>query len=99
MKFSDLKDGMIVYDMHTYRMGNTTQRTYGVWQIYIQKVEPETQTVIASWNGNPFTRFYASTYRKWRKTEPVLVKTGIFGRRPETREEKKQRKAKEATIV
>jgi hypothetical protein len=79
MTFDKLKPGMVVYDVHSYRMGNTTLRSVGVWQVQIVSVDAETQTVIASWNHNTPEKYRRRTWEKWRLKEPKLVNTGMWG--------------------
>lgn len=89
MKIEKLSPGMVVYDVHSYRMGNTTMRSMGVWRVRIASVDLDKQTCIASWNGNEPKKFWHRDISKWRKEEPVMI-TGAFGKqRLATREEKK----------
>ena len=89
MKFEKLKPGMVVYDVHSYKMGNTTQSTVGVWEVRIVTVDIESRLITASWNGNPAKTFFYGDAMKWREKEPMLI-TGSFGRsRLATREELK----------
>ena len=92
MKIDKLKPGMIVYDVHSHRMGNTTMRTLGVWRIRIEQLDLEKRTVYASWNNNPARWFHSNIWSKWKLKEPVLIRGGITTRRP-THEELAQIKA------
>lgn len=83
---------MTVYDVGTYRMGNTTARTVAVWPVFIESVDVEKGMVTARWNGNPPENYYANRFKSWRKNKPVLVKSG-FGFRLQTREEQKATRA------
>jgi len=80
ISITKLKPGMVVYDAHSQKMGNTTMRTMGVWPVKI--VEVHENSVIASWNGNPPRIYWARSGGKfpWRANEPKLVKSG-FGYR------------------
>ena len=88
MKFEKLKPGMVVYDVHSVKMGNTNMRTVGVWLVKIVSIDTETRMVTASWNGNRAEKFSSRTAEKWREKEPLLIETGFCGRtRLATREE------------
>lgn len=93
MKFTDLKPDLTVYDAHKHKMGNTTMRTWGVWSVRIISVNQADQTVTASWNSNPEQVYSKSTWSKWRKVKPMMVKSG-FGQRLATRDEIKAIKTK-----
>jgi hypothetical protein len=87
MKFEKLQPGMVVYDVHRHKMGNTTASTVGVWRVLIVSVDS------ASWNGNPAKKFFYVDAEKWREKEPLLIR-GAFGRaRLATREELKAARA------
>ena len=93
MKFEKLKPGMVVYDVHRHKMGNTTMSTVGVWTVRIESVDHEAKRVVASWNGNRAKTFFYGDAMKWREKEPVLIR-GVFGSaRLATREELKARAA------
>ena len=97
MKFDELKPGMVVYDVHSERMGNTMLRSVGVWEVKILSVAPDCVTY--SWNYNREQRAYRGSrvISKWRKDRPVLIRDGLAGQmRLETRAEAKARKSKEA---
>ena len=94
MKLESLKPGMVVYDVGTYRMGNTTMRSVGVWPVRIVEIDMEKRIVVASWNGNPPKRFVSSEATRWRKNEPLIIRSPMGRARLATREEIKA--AKEA---
>ena len=77
ISITKLKPGMVVYDAHSQKMGNTTMRTMGVWPVKI--VEVHENSVIASWNGNAPRKYYGTKF-PWRANKPKLVKCG-FGYR------------------
>lgn len=77
---SKLQPGQTVWDAHTHRMGNTTQRTLGVWEVRIESVDVEKQTVVGSWNNNPPEKFYRRSWSKWRLKKPVTVRNGYHCR-------------------
>jgi hypothetical protein len=94
MKFEKLKPGMVVYDVHRHKHGNTTMSTVGVWTVRIVSVDHEAKRVTASWNGNSPKNFYYGEATKWREKEPLLIR-GAFGtKRLATREELKAARAK-----
>jgi hypothetical protein len=58
IKFDKIEPGMILLDIHSYRMGNSTMRELGLWRVRIISVDKETQTAMVSWNGNPPKKWY-----------------------------------------
>lgn len=75
MKLSRLQTGQIVYDVAKTRMGNTTLRTVSVWRVRVIAVDSEKATVTASWNGNPARTYTARAVKRWRATEPTLIRS------------------------
>ena len=67
MKFEKLVVGMVLYDRHKYRAGNTTMRVLGEWRVRIISIDPEKRTAMASWNSNPPNR--------WRESDLAKLKT------------------------
>lgn len=94
MKFEKIKPGMTLYDVHSYKMGNTTIRSMGVWHVRVITVDAETRSAIVSWNTNTPSRWSERQLSKLRERKPLMVDTGM-GRRLATREEIKAAKAKE----
>lgn len=94
MKFEKLKPGMTVYDVHSYRMGNTTMRTLGTWRVRIHSVDAEKRSCMASWNGNAPQRFPEHAIKKWKEKEPLLVRTAFGSYRRPTRDELAAHRAK-----
>lgn len=94
MKFEKLQPGMKVYDVGKTKMGNTTLTTVSIWPVTIQSVDPETRTVMASWNGNQARKFYERSYSKWKAEMPLTIEGGFGRRRLATREEIAAHKAK-----
>lgn len=95
MKFEKLKPGMVVYDVHSYAMGNTTIRSIGVWEIRIISVDETSRSCMASWNGNQRRQYFEHNIKQWKEKKPYLV-AGHFGsyRRP-TRAELAEHRAKQ----
>lgn len=54
IKFSKIEPGMILLDIHSYGVGNTTMRALGSWPVKIISVDREAQTARVVWNScNP----------------------------------------------
>lgn len=96
MKFEKIEPGMILWDVHSYRMGNTTVRSLGTWQVKILSVDRERQCASVSWNGNPAQTYYRLRLEKLKDKKPTLVRTGFGAYRRPTREEAKAIREKEA---
>jgi len=92
MKFEKLSPGMVVFDVHSYRMGNTKLRSVGVWNIKVIEIATSERSVWASWNSNPPRRYYESEVKKWREKKPMLVRTLMGSYRLATKEEQKKHK-------
>lgn len=64
--------GAVLYDNHTYRMGNTTMRAMGEWEVKILEVidslVPGAPSAVVSWNGNPPQRWSWISLRKLHRT-------------------------------
>ena len=78
MKFEKIKEGERYYDVHSYRMGNTTLRSVGVWDVKIISIDAERRTAIVSWNGNGPETWHEWELKKLRTKRPELVE-GFFG--------------------
>lgn len=92
MKLTSLKPGMVVYDVQRHRMGNTTLITHSVYKVEIFEVHDN--HIVASWNGNPRQKFFESGVEKFRKNEPVMIRSAMGYARPATRAEKEELKSK-----
>lgn len=82
MKFEKIKPGMILYDVHAERLGNTTLRTMDCWEVEIVSVDAERGTAVVIWNGNrhrPST-YYRRDLERLRAKEPEMETFG-FGQR------------------
>ncbi len=88
MKLENLAPEQIVYDAHKSKMGNTTMRSMGVWQVKIISVDLERQTVEASWNDNSPRTYGKESWSKWRAVKPILIGSNI--KRLATKEETKR---------
>ena len=89
MKFEKLMPGMVVYDVHRHKLGNTTMSTVGVWKVRIVSVDHEAKRVTASWNGNSAKTFFYGEATKWREKAPLLIRGAFGSARLATREELK----------
>jgi len=99
MRFEKIKAGDVLYDVHNYRMGNTTIRSVGAWPVKIIELHPESQSATVSWNHNDDRprRYGRRDLERLKAKEPVLVDTGFFGqKRRATRAEIAAMKAKAA---
>lgn len=76
-KFELIKAGDVLYDVHSERMGNTTMRRQGVWEVYVKEVHDG--YAIVSWNGNPPQRYNRSQIDKLRKNEPKKLNGHVKG--------------------
>lgn len=93
MKFDKLEAGMTLYDVGTYRMGNTSMRSVGVWPVYVKEIDVEKRRALVSWNSNGYQWYGERAIEKLKAKEPILIRTGLGMRRP-TREELAEIKAK-----
>jgi len=54
IKFEKIKPGMELLDVHSVRMGSTTMRELGCWDVRIVSVDAEKRTAMVIWNGKGF---------------------------------------------
>jgi len=91
VKIEKLKAGDVLYDVHSYRMGNTKMRSVGVWEVSVKEVHltPEVGApyIIASWNGNRAEKMYGRQIERLRSKRPMLIRTTTGRTRLATREE------------
>ena len=95
MKFEKIKPGMTLYDVHSYRMGNTTLKTMGCWTVRVISVDTEKRTAVVSWNGNRETTYYENALTKLKESKPIMVRNIMGSYRLQTAEEKKAAKLAE----
>lgn len=87
MKFEKIQPGMTLYDVHSTRMGNTTMRSLGTWQVKVLEIDTERRRARVSWNSNPPTWYSESQLAKLKGERPTLIKTaGGAYRRPTLKE-------------
>lgn len=48
MKLEKMQAGITLYDVHRYKMGNTTMSTVGVWHVYVKEVNSDMGFIVAS---------------------------------------------------
>jgi hypothetical protein len=88
MKFEKIEAGMVLYDVHSHKMGNTTIRSLGVWTVRVISVDKERKSARVSWNGNREETYYRAQLEKLKAKPPVLVRTSFGAYRRQTKEEK-----------
>lgn len=64
IKFEKIEPGMTLHDIHSERMGNTTMRELGRWDVRIVSVDREKRSAVVRWNGNSPTTWYAGELTK-----------------------------------
>jgi hypothetical protein len=74
IKFEKIKAGDVLYDVHSYRMGNTTLRSLGCWEVRVISVDPQLRNAVVSWNSNRPETWSERRLKKLCAKEPVLVK-------------------------
>lgn len=80
MKFEKIKAGDVLYDVHSYRMGNMTIRSVGVWDVRVLTIDATTRSAIVSWNGNRPETMHERSLVKLRGKRPILIE-GFCGSR------------------
>ena len=93
IKFEKIKPGMVLYDVHTYRRGNTTLRSYGEWEVDIIEVYPETRSASVRWNGNRPEVWREKQLNGLRAKPTEMVRDFFGAQRPAKKHEKKGAKA------
>lgn len=75
IKFEAIAPGDILWDCHTYRMGNTTMTSTGAWDVVIVSVDTVNRTAIVRWNNNPPTLWREHQIRKlMRKKSAAAIR-------------------------
>lgn len=77
--YNTIKVGDVLYDCHTYGMGNTVMRAMGVWEVKIVALERNGAEV--RWNGNRPERWHMNRLDKLRRSPPEWVSNPIDGAR------------------
>ena len=63
VSFDKIKPGMVLLDIHSTRMGNTTIRRLGCWRVLVVSVDHEARTAMCSWNSNKPTLYTESKFK------------------------------------
>ena len=66
-----IKAGDELWDVHRYKMGNTTCRAMGSWRVNVLSVDRSeygVESAMCSWNGNRPERFYPGRIRRLRRS-------------------------------
>jgi len=66
VKYETIKAGDVLWDVHKYRMGNTTMRAWGSWEVKVEKLTP--YGAICSWNGNASEQWSKRRLAKLRRS-------------------------------
>lgn len=56
--FEKIVAGMVLYDLHREKLGNTTMSELGAWPVKIIEVDYERRSALVRWNGNAPKRLY-----------------------------------------
>jgi hypothetical protein len=88
MKFEKIAAGMVLYDVQSTRMGNTTMKSLGTWSVRIISVDQESRSAVVSWNGNPPRTYGERALAKLKARRPILIRTEMGRMRRPTREER-----------
>jgi hypothetical protein len=88
IKFEKVKPGMVLYDNHRTKMGNTTMSRMGEWPVFVREIDAERQRALVSWNCNP-----AQWYDR-RRVEKLFATP--LAERKKKREEQARKKASAA---
>lgn len=91
MKISSLKPGDTAWQLYRHKMGNTTISTLSVWRVSVKEVHED--HVIASVNGNAHRKYRERDVAKWKKKEPVVIRSRMGYSRLATNTEKEALKS------
>lgn len=69
IKFEKIVPGMILFDIHSHKMGNTNLRELGKWDVKVISIDAEARTVVVSWNGNRPEVYYEHDLKRLHVTE------------------------------
>jgi hypothetical protein len=88
VKWETVQAGDVLYDVHSYRMGNTTMRSMGCWEVRVRSIDHAKGTAVVSWNGNPPETWRRYQIAKLRRKEPEFETVGFGVRRIKRRAKK-----------
>jgi hypothetical protein len=91
MKFDKIIPNMVLYDVHSYRMGNTCLRSVGVWTVVIKSIDKDKRKAVVSWNGNSPEVWSERELVRLKSSAPFLIRTSIGRCRRETMAERAAR--------
>ena len=85
MKFEKIRPGMVLYDRHRERAGNTTMSRLGEWAVRIVGVDSAKRSAVVSWNGNREQVYFESSLEKLKNWSmygmDVIREEGLVGTR------------------
>lgn len=87
IKFEKIKAGDTLYDVHSYRMGNTTITTMGCWTVYVFEVDSTGRRALVSWNGNR-KEWWSEVWLKRLRAKKPEFETGLLGQKRIKRKER-----------
>lgn len=64
IKFDKVEPGMVLLDIHSHRVGNTTMRELGCWKVRVISVDRANRTALCSWNDNHPKTYYERDFRR-----------------------------------
>jgi len=68
IKFEKIKPGMTLYDVR--KNTGMTRNKWSVWPVFVDEVDEENRTVMASWNGNAKEKMFEGRITKFRAKKP-----------------------------
>ncbi len=72
--FASVKAGDVLYDVRQTRMGNTTMRRWGWWEVRVIEIDHEAKTALVSWNGNAARKEGPHYFASLRRSIPEKAK-------------------------
>jgi hypothetical protein len=77
LKFEKIQPGMVLWDCHSHKMGNTTMSTLGTCSVHVIEVDLERRRALVKWNGNPEGWWGERSLSKLTKDKPILIRSGM----------------------
>lgn len=69
INFERIKAGDVLWDYHSYGMGNTTMRAMGNWSVRVIEINHDAGWAIVSWNGNQPEKWYRHKMCRLRRSK------------------------------
>ncbi len=69
-KFSTIKAGDVLFDVHREKMGNTRMSRLGCWTVEVLEVNHDEGWALCRWNGNAPERKYRRALARYRRSPP-----------------------------